>query len=176
MPEDAQAISRGPVRLRLLIRSVIRGVGPLARQRGVTIELDAPDVVVWVDRARIEHAIGNLLHNAVTYGGSGGRVEIVGRVDGRPGDRTLGVEVLDRGHRASAVTCRRSCSHRSAADLRAWVGFGPRLATVASAIQAHEGTYGAGDRADAGARFWFTVPCDRDDPPAAQVPKRLTGR
>jgi signal transduction histidine kinase len=170
MPEDARAISRSPVRLRLLIRSVIRGVEPLARQRGVTIELDAPDVVVWVDRARIEHAIGNLLHNAVTYGGSGGRVEIVGRVDGRPADRTLRVEVLDRGPGIGGdVPEELFTPFRRGTDARG-TGSGLGLATVASAIQAHEGTYGAGDRADAGARFWFSVPCDRDDPRAAEVP------
>jgi len=163
--EDARSISRTPVRLRQLGESVVRSVDPLARQRAVTIEVDLPDAVVWVDRTRIEHALGNFLSNAVAYSDLGGKVEVRGRIEGELRHQTLMVEVLDRGpgigddppdglfapfHRGS---------HASGA------GSGLGLATVAGAVRAHGGTYGAGNRDEAGARFWFMVPADRPDPP-----------
>ena len=161
--EDALSISRTPVRLLQLALSVVRGVDPLARQRGVTIELDVPDVVVWVDRTRIEHALGNLLANAVTYGGRGGAVEVHGRIDGEPRRRTLMMEVLDRGPGLGDDPPDDLFTpfHRGAHATGAGSGLG--LATVAGAVRAHAGAFGAGNRDGAGARFWFTVPCDRDD-------------
>ncbi len=157
--EDAHSVLRSPVRLRPMASMVSGSLDPLARQRGVVIALDVPDAVVWVDRTRIEHALGNLLNNAVTYGGRG-TVEIKCQVEGESGARSLAVEVLDRGpglgddppdglfapfRRGSRVT---------------QVGSGLGLATVAGAVLAHGGTFGATDREGGGARFWFKVPCD----------------
>lgn len=174
--EDAHSISRTPVRLRQLALSVVRSVDPLARQRGVAIEFDMPDEVVWVDRTRIEHALGNFLNNAVAYSSLGGTVEVRGRIEGEPGGHTLTVEVLDRGpgigddlpdelfapfHRGS---------HASGA------GSGLGLATVAGAVRAHGGAFGAGNRDGAGARFWFNVPADRPDPSDVASMSPLTTR
>jgi signal transduction histidine kinase len=161
--EDAHSISRTPVRLRQLARSVVRSVDPLARQRGVVIELDMPDEVVWVDRTRIEHALGNLLNNAVSYSSLGGEVEVHGRIEGEPDGHTLTVEVLDRGPGIGDDPPDELFApfHRGAYASGAGSGLG--LATVAGAVRAHDGTFGAGNRDGAGARFWFAVPCDRAD-------------
>ena len=162
--EDAHSISRTAVPLRQLARSVSLNVDPLARQRGVSIQFDMPDVVVWIDRTRIEHALGNLLNNAVTYGDRGGEVEVRGRIEGKPGGQTLTVEVLDRGPGLGDdppddlfAPFRRGGHARGA-------GSGLGLATVAGAVRAHGGAFGAGNRDGVGARFWFTVPCDRGGP------------
>jgi two-component system OmpR family sensor kinase len=172
--EDARSISRTPVRLRQLAESVVRGLDPIAHQRQVVIKVEVPDVVVWVDRTRIEHALGNLLNNAVAYSNLEGEVEVHGRIEGEPQQRTLIVEVLDRGpgigddppdglfapfHRGS---------HASGA------GSGLGLATVAGAVRAHGGTFGAGNRDGAGATFWFTVPADRPDPSDGAVSSEST--
>lgn len=162
--ENDSSISRTAVQLRELAVSVIRGVDPLARQRGVAIELDVPDDVIWVDRTRIEHALGNLLNNAVEYGHRGDEVEVRGRIEGEPGGRTLTVEVLDRGPGLGDdlpddlfAPFRRGSHARGP-------GSGLGLATVAGAVRAHGGVFGAENRDGVGARFWFTVPCDRGDP------------
>jgi two-component system OmpR family sensor kinase len=167
--DDAHSISRTEVRLRQLVWTVIRSVDPLVRRRGVAIAVDVPDVVVWVDRTRIERAIGNLLSNAVVYGGRGGEVEVRGRIDGEPGARTLMVEVLDRGpglgdDQPEALF---APFHRGTHASGAGSGLG--LATVAGAVRAHGGAFGAGDRDGAGARFWFTIPCDRSDPESSDT-------
>jgi signal transduction histidine kinase len=171
--EDAQSIGRASVRLGELVSTVIRDLDPLARQRGVAIQLDVPDVVVWVDRTRIEHALGNLLNNAIHYGGAGGAVEVRCRIDGEPGVRTLMVEVLDRGPGLGDdppdelfAPFRRGARVHGA-------GSGLGLATVAGAVRAHGGAFGGGNRDGGGARFWFTVPCDRSDPVSSGGQSRL---
>ena len=158
--EDARSISRTPVRLRQLALSVVRGLDPVARQRGVAIDLDIPDAVVWVDRTRIEHALGNLLNNAVMYGGRGGEVEVHGRIESGPVGRTLTVDVLDRGPGLGDDPPDDLFAPFHRGTRASGAGSGLGLATVAGAIRAHDGTYGAADRDGGGARFWFIVPCD----------------
>ena len=169
--EDAHSISRTPVRLRQLALSVVRGVDPLARQRGMAIELEVPDVVVWVDRTRIEHALGNLLKNAVTYGGGrGGEVEVHGRIDGEPGRRTLMMEVLDRGPGLGDDPPDELFAPFHRGTHASGAGSGLGLATVAGAVRAHGGTYGAANRDGGGAQFWFAVPCDQVTTESSRVP------
>lgn len=167
--EDAGSISRTPVRLRQLAASVVRSVGPLARQRVVAIELDLPDEVVWVDRTRIEHALGNLLNNAVAYSSPGGMVEVRGRIEGEPDDHTLIVEVLDRGPGIGDDPPDELFAPFHRGSNASGAGSGLGLATVAGAVRAHGGTFGAGNRDEAGARFWFTVPVDRPRQPDVAI-------
>jgi signal transduction histidine kinase len=160
-PEDARAVARSSVDLHELTSTVSRGLAPLARQRGVVIKLDVPGATVWVDRTRVEQALGNLVSNAITHGGRGGIVEVRGRVDGPQDRRTLEFEVLDRGPgigdeppEALFEPFRRGADAHSA-------GSGLGLATVAATVKAHRGQFGAANRDGGGARFWFAVPASR---------------
>ena len=80
-----------------------------------------------------------------------------------PPTRTLTVEVLDRGPGLRGVPAERLFEpfQRDARSEHPGAGLG--LATVATAVHAHEGTYGAEDRPGGGARFWFTVPAGTSD-------------
>ncbi len=158
--EDAGSISRTPVRLRQLASSVIRSVGPLARLRGVAVELDLPDEVVWVDRTRIEHALGNLLNNAVAYSSFGGEVEVHGRIEREPDGRTLMIDVLDGGPGIGDDPAHELFAPFYRGTHANGVGSGLGLATVAGAVRAHGGAFGAVNRDVVGARFWFSIPCD----------------
>jgi len=163
--EDAQRVERRSVRLREIVSAVARGVDPLVRQHDASIATDVPDVVVRVDRTRVEHALGNLINNALTYGGRGSRVEVQCRLDGDSGPRTLTVEVLDRGPGLGSDPPNGLFEPFVRGAQVAGSGSGLGLATVASAVRAHGGAFGAANRDGGGARFWFTIP-DGDAAPS----------
>jgi len=165
--EDARRIERRPVQLQQMVSSVVRGVDPLARQRGVAVTLDVPEAVVRVDRTRVEHAIGNLLNNAVIYGGRGSEVQVRCRVDDGPGARMMTVEVLDRGPGLGNDPSDGLFEPFIRGSHAQGVGSGLGLATVASAVRAHGGTFGGCNREGGGARFWFTIP--GGEPPASDA-------
>ncbi len=157
-PEDARAVARSAVDLPELTDTVSRGLAPLARQRGVSIALQVPPATVWVDRTRLEHALGNLIGNAITHGGGGGEVEVRCRVEGRKADQTLTVEVLDRGPGLGPGPTDHLFEPFQRGARADGVGSGLGLATVAATVEAHRGRFGAENRDGGGARFWFTVP------------------
>jgi two-component system, OmpR family, phosphate regulon sensor histidine kinase PhoR len=59
-----------------IIRQVVDGLEPLARERQVIIDIDLPDDLVWIagDREELLRLFENLVENALKYGASGGRV------------------------------------------------------------------------------------------------------
>jgi two-component system OmpR family sensor kinase len=157
--EDGGTIALSPVSLTQLASGVARSLEPIARRYRVVVELDVPDVVVRVDRARVEHALGNLVNNAIVHGGSGGVVEVHLRVRGAPAPSALVVEVLDRGPGLGDDSPDALFEPFRRGSRAEAPGSGLGLATVAGAVRAHGGTFGAANRSGGGARFWFTVPC-----------------
>lgn len=166
--EDAGSIVRAPINLRRLATSVARSSAPLARQRATTVRLDVPDAVVWVDRTRIEHALGNLLSNALTYSGPAGHVEVHCRIEGTGRSRELTIEVLDRGPGLGDDQPDGLFAPFQRGSHASGTGSGLGLATVASAIRAHGGQFGAANRVGGGARFWFRVPCEPNESEMAE--------
>jgi len=161
---SGRALVRSPVRTDHLVDSVVRHVGPLARQRQMRITQAAPARLVRLDRVRIEQAMTNIVGNAITYGPPGSAVEIIARVD-EPSvpsraetTAVLTIEVLDRGPgiRPEDADTLFLPFHRGP-NARG-VGSGLGLATAAAAIEAHHGTIGFEPRTGGGTRFWFTVP------------------
>lgn len=61
-----------------LIRQVIDGLEPLARERGVAVAVDLPPAPVMVagDAEELLRVFENLIENALKYGASGGRVVV----------------------------------------------------------------------------------------------------
>ena len=61
-----------------IIRQVIDGLEPLARERQVAIEIDLPEtpVVIAGDREELLRLFENLVENALKYGASGGKVDV----------------------------------------------------------------------------------------------------
>jgi two-component system, OmpR family, phosphate regulon sensor histidine kinase PhoR len=59
-----------------IIRQVVDGLEPLARERQVTIDIDLPDgpVPIAGDREELLRLFENLIENALKYGASGGKV------------------------------------------------------------------------------------------------------
>ena len=73
-----------------IIRQVVDGLEPLARERQVEIEVDLPELPVTIagDREELLRLFENLIENALKYGASGGKVIVslsaAGPADGAP--------------------------------------------------------------------------------------------
>lgn len=156
--EDVELIERLPVRVRQMALAVVRGVDPLAHEHEVGIKLNMPDAIVRVDRMRIEHALGNLLSNAVIYGGRGTEVEVRGGIEPDADGGMMTFEVLDRGPGLGDDAPDDLFEPFIRGTHPIGIGSGLGLATVASAVRAHGGTFGADNRKGGGARFWFSIP------------------
>jgi two-component system sensor histidine kinase MtrB len=124
-------------------------------------QVDGAPAVWTVDRRRVEQALGNLMENAIRYGGGPvavrlgrdgpgtGVIEVDDAGSGvAPEDRTLIFDRFVRGPVANA---------RGAGD-----GTGLGLAIVAEHARAHGGRAGVEDRPGGGARFRIELPgaCD----------------
>ena len=78
-----------------IIRQVVDGLEPLARERQVEIEVDLPEPPVTVagDREEVLRLFENLIENALKYGASGGRIVVLltsaNGIDGAPEYRVM---------------------------------------------------------------------------------------
>jgi two-component system phosphate regulon sensor histidine kinase PhoR len=80
-----------------IIRQVIDGLEPLARERQVAIDIDLPDLPVPIagDREELLRLFENLVENALKYGASGGKV-VVSLKEAVSGEGTPEVRVIVR--------------------------------------------------------------------------------
>jgi two-component system OmpR family sensor kinase len=161
---DGRAMVRSPVRIDVLLESVGRRVGAMARERGIRVRLDAPDREARVDRVRLEQALTNLIDNAAVYGPPGGEVQVVARFDptdqrdGRVDGTLLSIDVLDRGPGIPAELAHTLFEPFIRGPHANGSGRGLGLATAAAAIHAHRGTIGFEPRPGGGTRFWVQLP------------------
>jgi signal transduction histidine kinase len=176
--EDGPNALRRPAAIPEVVQSGVLRVALPARHRRVHVVTSVAPGRVEIDRLRMEQAIANLLQNAVAHGPSGSTVQVNSRTVEDGGSRAWLVEVLDRGPgirkqtaeqlfqvagrdvpgRENTETARaqeqRNTTDGGGSSRRR--GFG--LASVRSAVEAHGGRYGAENRPDGGARFWFSLP------------------
>ena len=83
-----------PVRLAEVVEQVAALHEGVARERGVTVRLDArPDVMVKADGRKLKQVIINLMQNALDVTPSGGAVDVVVGPDGGGAK----ISVMDRG-------------------------------------------------------------------------------
>jgi heavy metal sensor kinase len=118
--------------------------------RPVTVTGEAP--VVDADPARLEQALGNLVENALAYGG--GAVELSARsVNGH-----VELHVTDEGNGFPREFTARAFDRFSRADeSRSRGGSGLGLAIVQAIALAHGGTAGAVNRERGGADVWLSL-------------------
>jgi heavy metal sensor kinase len=134
----------------------------------VDVDVDAPEeTVLRIDRDGVRQAVGNLLHNALTYAPPGTRVAVGLRTEDRPSGPVAVVEVADRGpgfDRAFLARAFERFERGDGARSADGGGHGLGLAITRSIVRAHGGDAFAMNRPGGGARVRLELPPAKSDP------------
>lgn len=160
-----------PDDIRAAVESAIEQADPVAKRRGIALELKLPSRPVRVrhDPPRIGQVLSNLVNNALKFTPRGGSVtvELEATRDGgariRVIDTGIGIDaselprIFDRFYRGA-----RSAEARAS-------GSGLGLAIVRSIVEMHEGRVAVESRLGEGTTFTVTLPHDPRTPDAGET-------
>ncbi|MBP2302729.1 ATP-binding protein [Azospirillum picis] len=177
---DCSKIEAGALRLEriafdlpALVGEAATLVRPAADAKGLHMVLDcSPDLPTWVegDPTRLRQVIGNLLGNAVKFTAAG-TVRLALRPTPSPsGPPLLQVAVHDTGIGIPAAKrdrLFRRFSQVSVSTCREYGGTGLGLVICKSLVELMGGEIGADSTEGQGSTFWFTIPLQVADMPAA---------
>ena len=153
-----------PVDLAPIVRQVVDGLEPLARERGVAIDVDLPVMPTMVpgDRDELLRLFENLIENGLKYGASGGKIDVAmtaaAAPDGSPEIRTL---VRDYGPGIAPEHLPRLTERFYRVDVgdsRARGGTGLGLSLVKHILNRHRGRLQIESAPDKGATFTAILP------------------
>ena len=149
--------------MRAFLERVVAEFQEEAGRGGITlaIESQAAPLAADVDGDRIMQALRALLDNALQYTGSGGRVTLGARGDGR----RVVVSVSDTGSGIAPGDLPRVFDRFYRADVsrsRTTGGSGLGLAIVKQLVEAHGGRVWAESRVGSGSTFYFSLPAGGD--------------
>ncbi|RMF36640.1 MAG: two-component sensor histidine kinase, partial [Alphaproteobacteria bacterium] len=157
-----------------VVREAVAALAPLARQRGVDLDLqlDAPNPVIRGDRGQLVQVFVNLIDNALKYGGGSGPVEIATAAPdpGFPG--MTGIAVADHGPgiaREHVPRLTERFYRVSVSESRNVGGTGLGLAIVKHVLGRHRGDLQIESTPGEGSRFtvWLPVPSEAAPHPDA---------
>jgi len=162
-----------PTSLAKLSRATLELFMPQAGAKDLNLVLDcqveASDLVIFVDPDRIRQILLNLVGNAVKFTDTGA-VTLRTRYDRTA--ENLSVEVIDTGPGISQDKHDRLFKRFSQVDgslTRSHTGTGLGLAICKGLVEAMGGEIGADSRPGEGSRFWFTIPAPVADAAPALV-------
>jgi two-component system, OmpR family, phosphate regulon sensor histidine kinase PhoR len=152
-----------PVDLVPIVRQVVDGLETLARDRGVTVNIEAADALtVLGDHDELVRIFENLVENALKYGAAGKRVDIkLGLGTSADGDAEAFVSVRDYGPGISPEHLPRLTERFYRVDVtesRAQGGTGLGLALVKHILNRHRGRLTIDSAPGAGATFTIHLP------------------
>jgi signal transduction histidine kinase/ActR/RegA family two-component response regulator len=169
--------------LRELVEMVGAVVAPRVEQKGLTLDLDVPDVIMRNDPTRLRQVLVNLAANAAKFTESGGI-----RISAAPrGDGLVRFEVEDTGIGIAETALPmlfREFSQVENGMTRRYDGTGLGLAICKRLVEAMGGAIGVHSVPGLGSRFWLEIPGgDLRPRPAAepaprheeQPPRRFAG-
>jgi signal transduction histidine kinase len=148
-----------------LLAEVLDGVGGMAAQRGVTLEVaGAKDVELTGEREALRGVLANLVQNALQACRQGGRVTVTVRAEGAR--RTL--EVADTG-KGIAVEEQKKIFEPFYTTREQGTGLG--LALVLKTVREHGGDIAVHSRVGEGSRFTVSLPFDEKLAPLVHQPE-----
>jgi two-component system, OmpR family, phosphate regulon sensor histidine kinase PhoR len=154
-----------PVDLVAIVRQVTDSLQTLARDRGVTVHVDAADGLrIPGDRDELVRVFENLVENALKYGAPGKRVDIaVGQGESPDGEDEARISVRDYGPGIAPEHVPRLTERFYRVDVResrAQGGTGLGLALVKHILNRHHGRLSIQSVPGAGATFLVCLPLD----------------
>ncbi len=152
-----------PVDLVPIVRQVVDGLQTLARDRGVTVNIEAASALpVLGDHDELVRIFENLVENALKYGAAGRRVDIkIGPASSADGEPEAQVSVRDYGPGISPEHLPRLTERFYRVDVtesRAQGGTGLGLALVKHILNRHRGRLTIDSAPGAGATFTVHLP------------------
>ena len=165
--QGALPIRREHVQAADVLATVAERFAVRARSHAQIVRVEDADAVLDADPLRVEQALGNLVDNALVYGG--GSVSLAAR----PRDGVVELHVTDNGPGFPDDFVERAFDRFSRADdARGRGGTGLGLSIVALIARAHGCGTGASNRPAGGADVWFAVPAAPDERDARPAPPR----
>jgi signal transduction histidine kinase len=148
-------LAREPVRLDRLLAEVVELYDDVAEAKGVTVTLDAADVVVSASHDRLRQAFANLLDNAIKYSPAHAAVTIHASAE----NSEAIVRVTDTGVGIAPEHLPRIWDRLYRADpSRSERGLGLGLSLVRAYVQAHGGRVEAASQPGTGSTFTVRLP------------------
>jgi PAS domain S-box-containing protein len=140
----------------LLVADACESLSPLASQKGVHLEGQAPDGLpqVCADRHRVLQLFGNLVGNAIRHTEPGGTVRVSAEQDGD----TIRFAVTDTGSGIAAADMPHLFERFYQASTTGRGGAGLGLAIARGIVEAHGGRIAVESRLGHGSVFHFSIP------------------
>ena len=147
----------GPGHLKALVEGVVARLKPQAERQNLTISIELPPdlPIVPLDKGRIEQVVTNILHNAIKFTQSGGRIAISAKAE----PDVVVVSIADTGMGISKEDLPHVYERFWKADrARSGGGTGLGLSIAKHIIQAHGGSIRVESEEGKGATFSFRLP------------------
>jgi two-component system, OmpR family, phosphate regulon sensor histidine kinase PhoR len=146
-----------------IVRQVVDGLQTLARDRGVTVNIETADAMpVLGDRDELVRVFENLVENALKYGAAGQRVDVtLAAATTAEGEPEAQVSIRDRGPGIAPEHLPRLTERFYRVDVResrAQGGTGLGLALVKHILNRHHGRLSIASSLGAGATFTVHLP------------------
>lgn len=165
---NAHVAPNTPIELQAMVRQVVDGLMPLARDRDVAINVNLPPEALFVlgERDELFRALENLVENALKYGSSGKRVDVTlvrAATRAGPGEARLTVRDFGPGIAPQHLPRLTERFYRvDVTDSRSQGGTGLGLALVKHVLARHGGRLSIESNLGSGASFTMQLPLRTD--------------
>ncbi len=149
-----------PAQLQSILDSCIQTMAPLLKRRNqeLKLEIQTDLTPIWADPERLAQVLINLLANASRFGPMGMPITLSAHRD----HDSIKISLLESVPRLPAGRFSDLCTRFGTGEQPggALYGIGLGLSVVKAIVEAHGGQVGAENRAEGGARVWFTLPLE----------------
>jgi signal transduction histidine kinase len=151
----ASNLERAPLRLVQLVDATVEDLRPLAEERQLNLELNAPvpHLSVLGDASRLKQVVSNLVGNAIKFTPPGGTIEVSVEKRGEH----VETRVTDTGPGIEKDALPRLFDRFTRAGDTKTTGWGLGLMIVREIVESHGGEVGVESEPGRGSTFWFKL-------------------